>query len=268
MVGRRPYGFRKPGWRGRLVLLFLVPFVAVGIGGSVALAGMLGPLRAIDRYQTGIVAFSDGPVRVSGRVTRDQLSTSPLGKTGLGWVGAVGVRTTNDDGAPRFEAVCVRSDLSELHVQDASLTFARPSEPVVLGGRSRLENALPIVDIDVLEETGTGAVPEAMQRLCGASLTTAKGPLSYREAILPVGATVEVAGCRSGARIARCPGGGPYLVTTGSIASIRADGAMSASAIALLAGMWNLVVMSLVSLMAAERALRSTPTFQERLRAK
>ena len=274
MSERPPFGFAKPGVKALLLpLLLLPPFVAVALGFGAATLYSWRSVRAVHRYENALLGQARGRVRVAGTVARERMVTSPLGVSGVGWVGAVGTLVKDSDGDVSFKTMCVRSDLSELHIksflQDRSMTFAEPSDPVVLGEHSKLEDVLPIVDIgDPVEASPPVPIPEAMRRACGAALTTGNGHLTYREAVLAAGASIEVLGCAAGPRIARCDDGGSYLLTTSTVAALKAESAKGTGMIMLFGGFWNVLIMSAAGFMAAGRLVRSTPTFQERLRAR
>lgn len=270
MSDRAPYGFAKAGVKRVLIPLLFAPLIAVGVGFACATLLWWRSMRAVDSYET--LSKTSGRVRVSGTVTREHVVTSPLGRSGIGWVGAVGTLVKDGDGNVSFRPLCVRSDLSELHIksfpEDRSMTFTEPSDPVVLGRRAKLEDALPIVDIGDPVASGTSVpLPDAIKVACGASLSSGRS-LVYREAVLFAGAPIAVLGCASGSRITRCDDGGSYLLTTSTVPALKAESAKPFRLIMLFGGFWNLVIMSIVGFMAAGRLVRTTPTRDEKLRAK
>lgn len=273
MGERRPYGFKKAGLKELLLPLTLLPFIAVGLGLGWATLYAWRRAHAVEAYREPMMGMqARGRVRVSGAVTRERAVTSPLGKVGVGWVGAVGYIAKDSDGDTRFEPVCVRGDLSELHLKSSldhwTLTFVEPSDPVVLGSRSLLQDLLPIVDIgDPVAPDPPPSIPDVIKRACGAALSGSKGLLLYREAVLAADAPIEVLGCGAGQRIARCDDGGSYLLTNSTVRDLQASSRRGVDFITLFSGLWNLLIMGIVGLSVSGRLVRSTPNFQERLRS-
>jgi hypothetical protein len=256
-----------------LLPLFLLPFIGVGIGFAVWTLQAWRLAHAVAAYEAPLMGMrARGRVRVAGAATRERLVTSPLGKEGVGWVGAVGYIAKGSKGRTWFEPVCVRGDLSHLHLkrdyEDWSVTFVEPSDPVVLGGRSKLQNVLPIVDIgDPVAPDPAPPIPDLITRACGNALPTDQGPLSYREAVLASGTRVEMLGCGDGERIARCDDGGAYLLTTSKVQEISDGSRTEAGFFMIFGGLWNLIIVGVVGLWASSRLVRSTPSFQERQRS-
>jgi len=268
-----PFGFAKVGVRQMLVPLLLAPFVAVALGFGIVPFLLFQTTRDVGRYQTTLGTTTHGRVRIAGHVSRERMATSPLGKSAAGWVGAVGYLVKDSDGDVTFTTVCIRGDLEGLHIknelEDWSMSFVAPSDPVALGNHSRLEDTLPIVDIgDPVAPADAQHIPDAMLRACGSAITSStKGPLLYREAVLAPGTRAEALGCADGTRVVRCAEGGSYLFTTSTIAEIEATSRSSMGIFMLFGGVWNLIIMSIVGFMLADRLVRSKPTFRERLRA-
>lgn len=270
MSNALPFGIAKP-WLKRLLLpIFSLPFLAVAIGSAGAMLIAWRSLHAVDTHRAASL-HDEGRVRVWGTVSRDRLVTSPLGHEGVGWVGAVGSLEKDGDGAVTFRTVCVRSDLSELHVESSDMakravSFSAPSDPVVLGNHSTLDSTLPIVDIGKPVEA-PGPIPSAFTGHCGGALTSNDHPLVYREAVLAPGTRIEVLGCAAGSHISRCADGSTDLLTTSTVNEVRAAYVKMLPFMVLFASVWNLAVMSFIGFTAASRIVRSTPTFEERHRA-
>jgi hypothetical protein len=270
----RPFGFRKLGWRRLVLPVVLLPFTLVGLALGWPTLHAWRTAREIASYRRPMMGMqARGRVRIGGTVTRDQLVTSPLGERGVGWVGAVGYIAKDGDGDTWFEPVCVRGNLSALRIKDFlvewSLSFVEPHEPAVLGSRSRLQHALPIIDIGTpAEATAPAAIPAEIQRACGTALAATNHTLSYREAVLPDDAHVEVLGCGDGVRISRCEGAGSYLLTTGKVDELVAEQRTGSGFLLLFGGFWNLVILTIVGLSASSGLVRTRPTFQESLRAR
>ena len=272
MSETRPFGFKKAGVKELLLHLLLVPFIGVGLGFGWATLHAWRHSRAVEAHEVpSMSAEARGRVLVHGQARRHPMISSPLGQRGVGWVGAVGYMEKDGEDHPQFKPVCVRGDLSEIRIRssdrDWSLTFVTPSDPVVLGSRSKLEDALPIVDIgDPVAQDPPAPIPDVLQRACGASLTRTKEPLSYREAVLAADAPIEVLGCRDGQRMTRCDDGGLHLLTSSTVRALKASSRTGLGVIMLFGGFWNLVIMGVAGLAISRRIVRSKPTFQERLR--
>lgn len=273
MATRRPYGFTKSGINQVVIPLLLTPFIIAALFFQWLTFHALLSEKAIARYKPAGF-LSSGHVIVSGTVSRATPVTSPLGKSGVGWVGTIGYLKTQKHGTS-FVSICTRSDLSELTLNDHrpygmedshdwSLTFVQPSQPVVVGNGNTLDDPLPVVDFG--DPLITNApIPASMKQWCAAELSQSTHTVFYREATLLTGTPISVAGCSTdGTHVVRCDDGGPYLFTNHKFADVYDAWHNGVEFIAIFGGSWNLFILSLAGFLAAKRLAHTKPTLREK----
>ncbi|HEX7666560.1 MAG TPA: hypothetical protein VF407_18665 [Polyangiaceae bacterium] len=292
----RPFGFTRLSARQIFLPLFFVPFLVAAVILDGATLDVLKEDLAVRRYHPSDQQ-SLGRVVIEGKVTRAAPVVSPLGKSGIGWVGTLGYLSTHDHNTS-FISICTRADLSELSVQapagstldhmaveldDAgalavvdtqadhrwSLTFTDPGRPVVLGHGDTLGADLPVVDIGEPAAQKGAPIPELMKSLCAAELAKNDKTLLYREAVLANDVKVAVLGCSNdAAHLLPCDDGGPFAFTSTPLADVRANARFGGAMMAIFSCLWSLMVLSMCGFLVARYLARTTPTFQESLRAK
>ena len=241
------FGLERPGWRGASFLFLLGPFAGIGMWFASEIPGSIHGFAILEKHAS-----------FSGTAHRETEVVSPLGKSGVGWVGVVGYRTTGKGSS--FVAICGRGELTDLRIvaelSTKWLTFLRPGENVSDLPLSSLPGDVPSAMLGLAR--GDGSIPPVIAGSCEAAIAANRSQkLVYREAILKAGDDVEVVACeRTAGRFEACHDGYDFITTSSRDAYLE-SARRSASHRAILALIWNFLIMGIAAVMIADKRIRA-----------
>jgi hypothetical protein len=151
-------------------------------------------------------APTEGPVILRGRIAGSARAPAPSGALGAAW--AAWMAESSPHGFPR--PLCGELDADQLWLEDGTARI-RIASSFFSFGQSRGLIVGPLIHVSPAPAV-PAQPPAAFADRCGRAATDGSG--RYKEVVLPVGASVEVSGCRDRDRVAPCDDGADMITTS------------------------------------------------------
>lgn len=209
--------WRRAGWQ----LAAVIP-----IGLVFTIASFTGTIVALDNARPAHIGRSRPVVR--GEAKRAAPLTTPLGvKNAAAWIGRVG-RWERNGKSNSFHVYCTIAEIDGAEVEGLRLDGWSQRDGHFTMRTIPANDGFATIDLDSDFGNSDPRPSAEVERLCGRVSCPTDG--QYEEAVVRIGDTLEVAGCKNGNRLEPC-GDGADIVTTTSVRS-RLDAATSNAGVA------------------------------------